>query len=169
DPFGLYCCTLNDAANFAAGFGDFVSFGLTDKVRDLIDANGVVDKGSGAYVGGEITGAAVTVAADAAALVGKGGARVVEEGIYQFTATSGKTYVGQSGRISARLAEHVREGRLAAQEVGNVMRTEVRGGKLAREIAEQRRIDELGGIASKTLENVRNAIGKARRYLMGTP
>ena len=40
----------------------------------------------------------------------------------------------------------------------------VDGGKLAREIAEQTRINQLGGIVN--LENLRNPIGAARQYLM---
>lgn len=41
---------------------------------------------------------------------------------------------------------------------------EVSGGRLAREVAEQLRINELGGLGN--LQNVRNAIGEAREYLM---
>ena len=67
DPFGLWP-DLTDAANFAAGFGDAVTLGLTDWVRDRIDANGVVDKSSGVYTAGQVTG----YAADAA--IGAGGA-----------------------------------------------------------------------------------------------
>ena len=33
----------------AAGFGDGVSFGITSKVRDVMNTNGFVDHGSGAY------------------------------------------------------------------------------------------------------------------------
>jgi hypothetical protein len=95
------------------------------------------------------------------------GSTTVEEGIYEFTATSGRTYVGQSGRITERVAEHVQSGKLGAKEAGKVVRTEVRGGKTAREIAEQRRIDELGGVKSGNLENKKNPIGEARKHLMG--
>ncbi|MBK9067226.1 MAG: hypothetical protein IPL76_10145 [Gemmatimonadetes bacterium] len=63
DPFGLcppeWLCRL---AHFSAGFGDAVSFGLTDLVRDAIDANSAVDKGSGSYVGGFVAGMAVDAA-----------------------------------------------------------------------------------------------------------
>lgn len=94
------------------------------------------------------------------------GTTAVEEGIYEFTATSGRTYVGQSGRITERLAEHVQTGKGAADDVAQAVRTEVKGGKTAREIAEQRRIDELGGVKSGNLENKRNPIGPARSHLM---
>ncbi len=84
------------------------------------------------------------------------------EGIYQFTAVSGKTYIGQSGNIAARLEEHIASGKLLPGTV--VKTTEVLGGKTAREIAEQLRINSFGGI--KYLENIRNPIRPARQYLL---
>jgi RHS repeat-associated protein len=57
DPYGL-CCFLNSLANVVAGFGDAVTFGLTDAVRGAIDANGVIDQGSAAYGAGVVAGAA---------------------------------------------------------------------------------------------------------------
>lgn len=84
------------------------------------------------------------------------------EGIYEFTAASGKTYVGQSSNIAARLEQHIASGKLLPGT--SVRTTEVLGGKTAREIAEQLRIYELGGI--KNLQNIRNPIGPARQYLL---
>jgi hypothetical protein len=84
------------------------------------------------------------------------------EGIYQFTAASGKTYIGQSGNIAARLEQHIISGKLLPGTAVNT--TEVLGGKTVREIAEQLRINSLGGI--KNLENLRNPIGKSRQYLL---
>jgi hypothetical protein len=86
------------------------------------------------------------------------------EGIYDFTAASGKTYVGQSGNIPARIQEHLASGLLLPEDLASLRTTEVLGGKTAREIAEQLRINELGGI--QNLENVRNSIGPARQYLL---
>lgn len=88
DPFGL-CpewvdgkpCDLNALANFAAGFGDAVTFGATNWIRDKIDANGVIDKESAAYFGGEVTGV-VTAAA-----LGGATAKAIREG--STLATSG--------------------------------------------------------------------------------
>jgi RHS repeat-associated protein len=91
----------------------------------------------------------------------KGGTQAVE-GIYEFTAASGKTYVGQSRNIPARLEQHIASGKLLPGT--SVKTTEVLGGKTAREIAEQLRINSLGGI--KYLENIRNPIGSTRRYLL---
>ncbi|MEN6384742.1 MAG: RHS repeat-associated core domain-containing protein, partial [Phycisphaerales bacterium] len=91
-------------------------------------------------------------------------AKSAQQGIYEFTSQSGKTYVGQSSNIPRRIAEHVNSGKLLANDLKTVKTTQVTGGKIAREIAEQTRIDRLGGV--KNLENVRNAIGPARSNLM---
>ena len=63
DPLGL-CpewldgkpCDLNALASFAAGFGDVVSFGATNVVREKMGTNGVVDKDGAAYFGGQVGG-----------------------------------------------------------------------------------------------------------------
>jgi RHS repeat-associated protein len=86
------------------------------------------------------------------------------EGIYEFVGRSGKIYVGQSGNIGLRLAQHLESGALLEEGISSVRFTEVSGGRLAREIAEQLRINELGGV--RNLQNLRNAIGTAREYLM---
>lgn len=84
------------------------------------------------------------------------------EGIYEFEAASGKTYVGQSGDIPARIQQHIASGKLLPGTP--VKTTEVLGGKTAREIAEQLRINALGGV--RNLENIRNPIGAAQKYLL---
>ncbi|MDA8139174.1 MAG: hypothetical protein M0036_11035, partial [Desulfobacteraceae bacterium] len=86
------------------------------------------------------------------------------EGIYEFVASSGKKYVGQSDDILRRLSQHIRSGKLKPSELENVKMTEVLGGKTAREVHEQLRINDLGTI--RVLENVRNPIGPLRQYLM---
>jgi RHS repeat-associated protein len=53
---------LDTATNFFAGMGDAITFGLTDKIRDWIGVNDVVDHNSGAYKGGKIAGYAWWVA-----------------------------------------------------------------------------------------------------------
>ena len=88
--------------------------------------------------------------------------KAVKEGIYEFTSTSGKVYVGQSKNIQRRLKDHARSGKLP--DGGDVAARQVSGGKTAREIAEQRRIDQLGGI--ENLENKINPIGPKRRHLL---
>ena len=67
EPLGLYDPSghwprLVDVANFAAGFGDAVTFGLTNAIRDLIDANGTVNRRMLAYLGGAVAGIAAQVA-----------------------------------------------------------------------------------------------------------
>lgn len=89
------------------------------------------------------------------------------EGIYEFKAGSGRIYVGQSSNIPQRMEQHLASGKLLEADLATLRTTPVSGGKTAREIAEQMRINELGGI--QTLENVRNPIGKARAYLLGGP
>lgn len=83
-------------------------------------------------------------------------------GIYEFIATTGKTYVGQSSNIFQRLGQHIASGKL--DPTSTVQTTEVLGGKVTREVAEQLRINELGGI--QNLENVRNPIGPSRQHLL---
>lgn len=86
----------------------------------------------------------------------------IVEGVYEFIGKSGKKYVGQTGRGGARFAEHIADKKLVAGT--SVTITEVLGGKTQREIAEQLRIDALGGVGN--LENKRNPIGLARKYLL---
>ncbi|MGA9213667.1 hypothetical protein [Kaistella sp.] len=84
------------------------------------------------------------------------------EGIYEFVAESGKTYVGQSKDILKRLMQHIDSGKLP--EGAQVIVKEVLGGKTTREVAEQLRIRDLGGVDN--LDNIRNPIGPARQHLM---
>jgi hypothetical protein len=88
----------------------------------------------------------------------------VTEGIDEFTGKSGKKYVGQSGNIPRRLGEHARLGKLP--DGNTVSTTEVLGGKTAREIAEQKRIDALGGTKGGNVENKINPIGLRRQHLL---
>lgn len=103
-------------------------------------------------------------ASTAANLVETEATQIAKEGIYEFTAASGRTYVGQSGNIGQRLLQHIASGKLLPEDLATVRTTEVLGGKTMREIAEQLRINALGGV--KNLENIRNPIGIARQYLL---
>jgi hypothetical protein len=75
---------------------------------------------------------------------GLGEEELVTEGIYLVRSARG-IYVGQSGDVSARLAQHVAAGKFTQAEADAAERTAVYGGRTAREIAEQQKIDELGG------------------------
>ena len=92
----------------------------------------------------------------------------ITQGIYEFpdALAGGKTYVGSSGDITARLLRHLRSGKLSPQDFANVRRTYVPGGRAAREVAEQQRIDDLGGI--ENLSNRINVIGPRFDGLMQT-
>jgi hypothetical protein len=99
-------------------------------------------------------------------VAGLGGASgEVTEGIYEFAEGDG-TYVGQSGNISNRLGQHVSNGRVSPEGAAAAERTNVTGGKLSREIAEQRRINELGGVKGGRVTNKVNPIGPNRQHLM---
>ncbi len=85
-------------------------------------------------------------------------------GIYDFVGPTGARYVGQSSNILTRLGTWMRSGRLLPENFGTVNATKVAGGRTAREIAEQQRVNEFGGV--KNLENIRNPIGPNRQHLM---
>ena len=108
---------------------------------------------------------AVEAAAAAEAVTAE---EVANEGVYVIRATRG-TYVGQSGDITARFSQHLIEngGRFTQAELDAAERVAVTGGKTAREIAEQQKIDELGGVDA--LMNIRNPIGLRRLGLMPQP
>ena len=88
------------------------------------------------------------------------------EGIYEFkdAASDGRTYVGQSGNVPERLKQHEKSGRLATGDKAKT--TPVTGGKTQRELAEQKRIDKLGGTRNNSgsrTSNVRNPVSRERR------
>ncbi|MFO0476473.1 MAG: polymorphic toxin-type HINT domain-containing protein [Alphaproteobacteria bacterium] len=91
------------------------------------------------------------------------------QGIYEFPdqTAGGIPYVGQSGNIPARLAQHQRAGRLTP---GTESTTPVVGGKEARELAEHNRIQVLTGgepaRASSAVSNQRDPIGPKRRDIL---
>jgi len=91
-------------------------------------------------------------------------------GIYEFTTSTGKKYIGQSKDIAKRLAQH--GGRVAdgGQILFKKIDVDIPGldAKTVREIAEQVQIEKfLGrrvekGFTTDRLENLVNPIGKAR-------
>jgi hypothetical protein len=95
-----------------------------------------------------------------------------EEGIYEFLEkTTGLPRVGHTSRKLQRLAEHAAAG--LRDPDAPVKWTPVRGGKLMREIAEHKRIQEITGgrKASKSpaVANQRDPIGPKRRRKLGLP
>lgn len=62
DPYGLWAWgdpIPQGAVDFSAGFGDTLSFGLTNWARNQMGTNGAVNKCSGYYTAGEVAGVAV--------------------------------------------------------------------------------------------------------------
>ncbi len=92
-----------------------------------------------------------------------------KEGIYDFPdqQAPGQTYVGQSGNMPGRLSKHAQSGRLLP---GTEKTTAVPGGKVAREIAEHKRIQQItGGVPARLSPNVsnkRDPIGRSRTHLL---
>jgi RHS repeat-associated protein len=59
DPTGLDW--LDDLSNFSAGAGDTFSFGLTGRIRQWMGTDGVVNRSSGMYVGGQVSATVVGI------------------------------------------------------------------------------------------------------------
>ncbi|QUJ67374.1 GIY-YIG nuclease family protein [Photobacterium sp. GJ3] len=88
----------------------------------------------------------------------------VKEGVYEFTDTSGRQYVGQSVNIPNRLKQHIKSGNLDSSQ--EVKTTEVLGGKTARELSEHKRIQEItGGVPARFSDKV-DPISLNRRHLL---
>jgi uncharacterized protein RhaS with RHS repeats len=69
DPYGLWDWPSlpQGVVNASAGFGDTLSFGLTNKVRNAMGTNGVVNKCSNAYTAGQVAAVALDVGLGGAA------------------------------------------------------------------------------------------------------
>ncbi len=55
-PAGVGGDWLTNAANYSAGFGDTITFGITYSIRNYFGSNDVVNINSGYYTGGEVSG-----------------------------------------------------------------------------------------------------------------
>ena len=141
DPSGRCpSCLVGGLLNVGIGYGIAA---ITGQHYGL--GNAAVDFGIGFVTGGV---AALTAAARGAAIV---------EGIYAVETVAGETYVGQSGNIAQRLAQHVDNGFITQGAADNATLYEVLGGKTSREVAEQGLIDFNGGVDN--LANQVNPIG----------
>jgi|CXWL01.1.fsa_nt_gi RHS repeat-associated protein len=154
----------------AAGATSSAAGGLLERAiagKPNTVANVALDATTGA-VSGLLAGSLPTAAVPATTS-SKSSSTVVREGIYEFAdqTAGGKPYVGQAVDVPARLAQHTRAGRL---QPGTATTTEVTGGKLAREIAEHRRIQEITkGVPARQSPAVANKvdpIGPNRRHLL---
>ena len=96
DPLGLDA--LDSAANYAAGFGDMVTFGITNYIRGRLGTNDVIDQCSTAYSAGWWTGMFHQLAFSGAGAF-NGGARSV------FYSGEGALEAARAGRGTGRLLE----------------------------------------------------------------
>ena len=175
DPFGFSDSPITSAAK--SFYNDVLAQPISD-IRDLINNPSQISGAIASVAPGlgpvaelpQAISGAIGAARGLGALAQLGVAAESEaanEGIYEFASSSSKTYVGQSGDIATRLDQHLTSGKLLPEDLGTVQTTEVLGGKTAREVAEQLRINQLGGV--QNLENIRNPIGPARQYLLPNP
>jgi RHS repeat-associated protein len=149
---------VEEVGNFGAGVADRLTGGLSTEGLEELGVH--PDTCSVGFEAGKVAGYGGLL------VPGLGEEEVATEGIYVIEGAEG-TYVGQSGEIATRLAQHVASGRFTQAEVDAAMRISVSGGRVAREVAEQQMIDSLGGI--KGLLNLRNPIGPQRLGLMPQP
>ncbi len=104
DPWGLDW--LDNAANFTAGWGDALTFGMTGRVRMWLGVNDVVDEGSGWYIGGQVVGTVHSMLLPGAHLPWKSGS-------HTWGAT--RSWLGRIGWAEANLPVHhglIRKGSL---------------------------------------------------------
>jgi len=158
-----------------------VALGVTAGAAGYYAATGRADKGMALSavaggLGGWLLGGAVMVASAVAGFVAVGPGlaavapkaadtvgRVQERaggGVYQFEQSNGSTYTGMTSRIpSTRLAEHVSSGKLSPG--GLVRITNMPGAsRLELRVAEQIRINSLGGVDSAGVGNKINSIAE---------
>ncbi|MFA5292200.1 MAG: LamG-like jellyroll fold domain-containing protein [Phycisphaerae bacterium] len=175
DGLNLYAYCNNNPLNFVDPFGlcketlDKIQTALD--IAGIFDPTGIVDLVNAVIYGarGQITNAAVagiaimpyvgdTAKAGKYGTKGAKATKAVKEGIYEFTSKSGKPYVGQSKRLLTRIKEHLMK-KLKPSQIDNVKVKPMPGStSLERRIAEQTRINKLGGVDK--LENIRNPIRK---------
>lgn len=82
DPLGLYSWGefFGDSSNTIAGFGDYVSFGVSDIIRKQMGINDVVDKCSKAYKFGKYTGIGYSLSTAIVSLFNAGAKTVLYSG-----------------------------------------------------------------------------------------
>jgi RHS repeat-associated protein len=167
DPDGRAINLLWDVPDLVVGVASIGNLWVKALSGQQITVSDNIDAISGAVgmlpiiTGAAVAGKLVTFASNADDL---GDAAKATEGVYEVTAKSGKGYVGQSSNIPRRLEEHVAAGKITPQAAATAKTSPVTGGKTAREVAEQKRVNDRGGI--RELENKRNPIGAKRRHLL---
>lgn len=165
DPMGMmdsispYAYVANSPTNFVDPSGEFLNFLVGAGANVLIGGGIRVAMGGNFWDAGAIaTDAAIGAATSGLAVLNaaRRGAQIAE-GVYVVKTANGAKYVGQSGNIEARLAQHMNSGKTTSTAVESATKLEVLGGKTAREVAEQRTINQIGGLDK--LANKVNPIG----------
>jgi hypothetical protein len=155
--------------------------GLIPVVGDVADAvNSVIYAFQGDWGNAAISLAAVIPVIGDLGKIGRIGIKLEKfikkvegiSGVYVITTKNGKKYIGQSKDIAKRLQQHMNSGKFKLDEITDVKVTEVYGGKLEREVFEQRNINIVtSGLGAKPnsnfVLNLRNPIG-GRQELMNT-
>ncbi len=114
------------------------------------------------YKAGKKASQAVDVAKSAEKIgEAAGSSKKVTEGVYEVVTTEGKTYVGQSKNIDRRLKEHVRSGKITKEAAEQAKRTEVKGTRRQKEVAEQNVINQKYGGVENTV-NKKNPVAKEK-------
>ncbi|MBJ7520003.1 MAG: DNRLRE domain-containing protein [Solirubrobacteraceae bacterium] len=105
DPDGLIGISLQNASDFAAGFGDWVTLGGTKQIRRALGSDGVVNPCSGFYTAGGVTSTVM------AAIVTMGGGAAAGAG----AATSTKVGSAASGEAAGAATSGSLRGRLLSR------------------------------------------------------
>jgi hypothetical protein len=109
-------------------------------------------------------------------LTASGNTAQITQGVY-YLSENGAAYIGQGGiratgeTYAARIAESSVQRFGTDEAASGAIRFSVSNGAVtsSREVAEQKLIDAVGGIADSNLLNARNPIGLARQGLLTTP
>jgi RHS repeat-associated protein len=97
-PFDWEDWDLSGAADFAAGFGDTLSFGLTRHIRQQMGTDQFVDPCSGSYTAGQVAGYAHMAATAAVGFAARAGATAAVEAGTEAGSTRFGNLIGQFER-----------------------------------------------------------------------
>ena len=104
DPGALAELALAGTSDFSTGLSDMISFGLTNQIRERLGLNDYVNKSSGLYKAGQVTGFGLDLGIGGAASLNAGGRAVVYSG-------EGALGIARGARVG-KLIEQTLGGRL---------------------------------------------------------
>ncbi len=152
--------------------------GFIPVIGEIADAtNGVIYACRGDWENAVISFVAVVPMIGDIGKFGRLGAKLLKlidntkgvSGVYEITTKSGKKYIGQSKDVGKRLKQHINSGKFGSDKIVDVKVTEVNGGKIQREVFEQRTLNNVtGGKGAESTDviNQRNPIGANRQNAM---